>query len=133
MGGVVKDLVLPTTGGYSCALISPAASGGSGVKCWGINGYGELGQGDRNDRGYAAATIPRLFPSVDLGTGRTAVRLATGNGHVCAVLQPGLGIKCWGHNDGGLLGQGYAEYAVGDEPGEMGDALPLTDLGWPLK
>jgi alpha-tubulin suppressor-like RCC1 family protein len=43
----------------------------------------------------------------------------------CALLDNGT-VKCWGA--GGLLGLGDA-VTRGDEPGEMGDALPALDLG----
>ena len=37
-------------------------------------------------------------------------------------------VRCWGANLGGELGHGSTETA-GDEPGEMGINLPVTDLG----
>jgi len=81
------------------------------VKCWGGNGYGQLGQGDSNDRGdNSNGSYPNLpphsrrlligadshvspraemgtnLPAVDLGPGRTAVSVSAGSWHTCAVL-----------------------------------------------
>jgi alpha-tubulin suppressor-like RCC1 family protein len=67
------------------------------------------------------------LPAVDLGTGKTASAIATGNEHACALLNDGS-VKCWGHNDSGQLGLGDTSYR-GDGPNEMGDNLPAVDLG----
>jgi len=37
------------------------------VKCWGANGYGQLGYGDTTPRGDTAATMGQNLPYVDLG------------------------------------------------------------------
>ena len=67
------------------------------------------------------------LPSVDLGTGRTAKSVSAGSSHTCAVLDDG-NLKCWGSGTSGQLGDGNA-IIRGDEPGEMGDNLPVVDLG----
>ena len=66
------------------------------------------------------------LPAIDLGTGRTAVAIATAK-HSCALLDDSS-LKCWGTNFRGQLGQGHTTY-LGDDPGEMGDNLPAIDLG----
>ena len=43
------------------------------LKCWGYNFYGQLGLGDTNDRGDQGGEMGDSLPSVDLGSGRTAV------------------------------------------------------------
>jgi len=55
------------------------------------------------------------------------IMVADGTWHSCAILENG-GVKCWGGNDFGQLGLGDTD-ARGDESGEMGDQLPLIDLG----
>ena len=106
-----------TAGGvHICALLDNNA-----VKCWGINTDGQLGQGDRTYRASPAA-----IPAVDLGAGRTAVDLAVGAEHTCAVLDNGL-VKCWGANQLGQLGLGHTQRR-GNDPGEVG-VDPSVNLG----
>jgi alpha-tubulin suppressor-like RCC1 family protein len=54
-------------------------------------------------------------------------RLALGNNHSCALLAGGA-VTCWGRGDFGQLGHGDLQIR-GDDPGEMGGALPAVDLG----
>jgi Alpha amylase, C-terminal all-beta domain/Regulator of chromosome condensation (RCC1) repeat len=74
----------------NCALLNDHR-----VKCWGNNGYGQLGLGDREDRGADPATMGDNLPTVDLGTGRTAKSLAAGRNSTCAILNDDT-LKCWG-------------------------------------
>jgi hypothetical protein len=105
---------------HMCALLEDHQ-----VKCWGDNGEGQLGQGDKKFRGAQLADMGDALPPVDLGTGRTAKVLAAGRYATCVILDTD-DLKCWGHAQmAGLPGSGY----YGDEPGEMGDALPIVDLG----
>jgi len=86
-------------GEHTCAVLV-----NSTVKCWGVNGAGELGYGD---------TLERDAPpgeSVDIGG--AAVQVATGTyDHTCVLLSTG-DVECWGDNSRGQLGYGNAE-AVG--------------------
>ena len=113
---------LTTGGNHSCAILANGS-----VKCWGAGRYGKLGLGDTLDRGDAPGEMGANLPTVDLGTGRTAVEISAGTNHTCAILDNGA-LKCWGHNDAGELGLGDTAHR-GDGPGEMGDALPAVDLG----
>jgi alpha-tubulin suppressor-like RCC1 family protein len=69
------------------------------------------------------------LPAVDLGTGRTARQIAAGQFHTCALLDNNA-VKCWGLSPDGQLGQGDTR-ARGDGQNEMGDYLPVVDLGTP--
>ena len=106
----------------TCALLDNGT-----VKCWGLNVAGELGVGDIVNRGDKPNEMGDNLPAVDLGTGRTAKAIATGNGSSCALLDNGT-VKCWGENAYGELGLGDIA-GRGGRPGQMGDNLPTVDLG----
>ncbi len=107
---------------HTCALLDNGA-----VKCWGFNGYGQLGLGDTASRGDHAGEMGDNLPTVDLGTGRTATEVSVGDYRTCAVLDIGT-VKCWGAGPHGQLGYGDTT-SRGDQSNEMGDALPTVDLG----
>jgi hypothetical protein len=105
---------------HSCALLDNHR-----VKCWGFNRSGQLGLGDGFRRGASPTEMGDALPFVDLGAGRTATALTAGNETTCALLDDGT-VKCWGLGE--LTGLPSAAN-IGDDPGEMGDALPALDLG----
>jgi alpha-tubulin suppressor-like RCC1 family protein len=122
LGAGLAALDVAAAGSHSCALL-----GNNLVKCWGNNAYGQLGQGDMVNRGVALNDMGDALLTIDLGTGRTAKRIAAGLGHSCAVLDK-QELKCWGFNQWGQLGLGDSN-SRGDGASEMGDALPVIDLG----
>lgn len=76
---------------YSCALL---ASGG--VRCWGWNLNGQLGNGSTTDSS-TPVTVTNLSGA--------AVAIAAGTYHACALLASGA-VQCWGLNAFGQLGNG---------------------------
>jgi E3 ubiquitin-protein ligase HERC3 len=122
LGGAARVERVVIGFGHTCTLHEDGH-----VKCWGRNDYGQLGLGHADDVGGDASEMGDDLPFVDLGPGFRAVALDTGFRQACAVSDEG-GVKCWGRNVQGSLGLGDEE-TRGDEPGEMGDALPYVDLG----
>ena len=92
VSGLTSGVIALTAGDYqTCALTSAG-----GVKCWGWNTHGELGDGTYNDR---------LIPVDVSGLTYGVTALAAGVYHTCALTSVG-GIKCWGWNDYGQIGDG---------------------------
>ncbi|KAJ1466921.1 regulator of chromosome condensation 1/beta-lactamase-inhibitor protein II [Baffinella frigidus] len=73
-----------------------SAQDGGSLTCWGKNSQGQLGVGDTDNN---------LSPVAVVGLGGTAVAVAVGYGHSCAILDGGA-VKCWGSNFNGKLGSG---------------------------
>lgn len=74
---------------HSCARLE-----GSGMRCWGANDFGQLGDG---------TTTARTTPAV-LSL-NNVYAIAAGGAHTCAVLNDRSAV-CWGRNDEGQLGDG---------------------------
>jgi len=112
-----------SVGGYETCVILDNDQ----LKCWGTGSL--TGLGDSMNRGGSPDTMGNQLPAVNLGTGRTAKAISTGIGHSCALLDDAT-IKCFGSSWAayGALGLGDAE-TRGDQPNEMGDYLPIVDLG----
>jgi alpha-tubulin suppressor-like RCC1 family protein len=87
----------------SGSVLTAVAAGGwhtcgktntGGVKCWGYNGDGELGDG---------TWITRTLPVDVQGLASGVTVLTAGHKHTCVRLNDG-GVKCWGENSQGQLG-----------------------------
>jgi alpha-tubulin suppressor-like RCC1 family protein len=89
LGGAASAV---TSGGnYTCALLSSGA-----VQCWGRNAEGQLGTG---------GTIDTSTPVDVASLSGSVTAIAAGYSHSCAVTTDG-GVKCWGGNGSGQLGDG---------------------------
>lgn len=77
--------------GHTCALTKAG-----GVKCWGFNESGQLGDGTTTDQHTPVAVS-------DLAGG--VIALGAGSDHSCALRSSG-GVTCWGWNELGQLGDG---------------------------
>jgi alpha-tubulin suppressor-like RCC1 family protein len=81
--------------GHTCALTVDKS-----VKCWGNDEYGQLGYGQTEDY--------RFTPIDVAGLAMSAERISADGGQTCALTIYG-GIRCWGNNTYGQLGDGTAE------------------------
>jgi alpha-tubulin suppressor-like RCC1 family protein len=75
---------------------SCASSSGGALKCWGLNDFGQLGDGTTIERD-TPADVPALGTSADSVVGGVA--------HTCVVTTSGA-LKCWGRNSSGQVGDG---------------------------
>lgn len=90
---------------HTCAVLSDGS-----VRCWGSNtANGIAGPRIIGKLGYPGVTrvgddeSPGPMGPVDLGPGRTAIEVAVGGFHTCAILDTGS-VRCWGSNAGFALG-----------------------------
>jgi alpha-tubulin suppressor-like RCC1 family protein len=100
--GLESGVVAVDAGGWhTCAVIE-----GGGVKCWGDDYYGQIGDGwNAADDEFVHVTVPAdVF---ELQSGITAV--SAGARHTCALTGSG-GIKCWGMGGYGQLGNHSTDY-----------------------
>ena len=90
---VLAGVVAVAAGGaHACALLTDGT-----VACWGDGGSGQLGDGTRTGRAYAAV-VPGLTGVAAIGAGAT---------HTCALLTTKT-VRCWGLNAYVQLGDGSA-------------------------
>ena len=78
---------------HTCAVLSTG-----GAKCWGSNSNGQLGDNSTQVRQNSFQDTPVPVLGID-----NAVAIALGTSHTCALLDNG-GLKCWGYNNIGQLG-----------------------------
>jgi alpha-tubulin suppressor-like RCC1 family protein len=98
---------------HTCAVLDNGA-----VRCWGSNSDGQLGYPSTGNVGDDET--PDSVGPVAIGSGRTAVAIAAGALHTCALLDHGS-VRCWGAGNDGQLGYGNADTIGDDEtPGSVG-------------
>jgi alpha-tubulin suppressor-like RCC1 family protein len=89
--GLARGVTAIATGSeHTCAVIA------GGVRCWGANFSGQLGDG---------SNVSRNAPVDVSGLSLPVVTIAAGGSHTCALSSAG-GVKCWGTNFSGQLGDG---------------------------
>jgi alpha-tubulin suppressor-like RCC1 family protein/subtilisin family serine protease len=104
---------------HTCALLDTGA-----VRCWGVGSTGRLGYGNGNAIGDNET--PKTAGNVNLGD--TAIEIAAGDYHTCAVLSSGT-LRCWGYGAYGQLGLGATDI-VGDN--EKPSDMPALEFDAPV-
>ena len=96
------------------------------LRCWGKNEFGQLGLGDRRNRGSRAEDMENLWP-IDLGAVKGIRKVGVATDHTC-VLTLDQNVLCWGRNGTGALGLGD-DRTRGSSPDVLPRDLPPVDLG----
>jgi cysteine-rich repeat protein len=102
VGGTVIQIAAGSF--HTCGLLDSGS-----VRCWGNGSNGQLGYGNTTDIGDNEP--PASAGDIDLGG--SAVALAGGAFHTCALLDTGA-VRCWGANFAGQLGYGNTT-DIGDD------------------
>lgn len=97
------------------------------VKCWGFGWEGSLGNGDQRTVGDEPFEMGEHLAYTLVGSRVMVVDVVLGGYTSFAILEGGF-VKCWGYNFDGNCGYSHS-FPIGDNLGEMGDNLPLLDLG----
>lgn len=111
------------SGEHACAL-----PGNGTVACWGLNYYGELGDGTRTDSSIPAGdTLPLDAVTVIAGPGSTdpltdVTAIGVGLRHTCAVLADTT-VRCWGWNS--TINE---PTAITGNGGQVGDGTTIDRL-----
>lgn len=100
------------------------------AKCWGSNGFGQLGYGDTDGRGDGPNEMGSNLDLISLGANHQVTQIQAGDGVSCARLADN-DVKCWGFNSVGQLGipTDALNTNIGDEANEMGSNLGAIDFG----
>jgi len=127
VSGLASGVAAVSAGGsHTCALTVRG-----GVKCWGDDSTGQLGDGTARPGRFSTAYLTRL-------TSR-ARTISAQYGHACVITRQGR-VKCWGDDRYGQLGDGttrsrFTPVAVGGLTGVLAisagadDTCALTDAG----
>lgn len=126
--GTGRSVTKMALGLYSgCAILDNNV-----LKCWGSAVDETLANEGSvtGDIGNEMSDMGDNWPAVNLGTGQTPVDIFMGVYSACARLQNN-NVKCWGLCEyKGFPGcDGATDGVIGNEPGEMGDALLPMDFG----
>jgi hypothetical protein len=98
-----RQVAVGNGGGQTDGCVLTSAGG---VQCWGVNDYGELGDG---------STALSKVPVTPIGLASGVTQVVTGQEFDCALTSAG-GVKCWGWEYLGALGNGVDSTGYSDTP-----------------
>lgn len=103
---------------HTCAMTSSG-----GVKCWGDNALGQLGDGTSVSSNLVPVNVSALTNGITF--------ISAGDNHTCALTAAGA-VKCWGSNISGQLGIGTTSAGSNvpvDVPGLAADVMAIAAGG----
>ncbi len=107
VSGLDSGVIAIDAGSYHTCALTEAG----GVKCWGDNFYGQLGNttdGDHGELGDETIDDDSTVPIDVIGLNSGVIAISASYDHTCALMDTG-GVKCWGYNLGGQLGNWTSE------------------------
>ena len=126
VSGLTSGVAAIAVGYYHSCALTP----GGGMKCWGKNDYGQLGDGTTTNR--------LTWVNSSFASGVSTVAMAFG--YTCAVMTAGGGVKCWGYNNYGKLGNNTTtdsltpvDVLIDDTPPTATGVSISLDPGIPLR
>jgi alpha-tubulin suppressor-like RCC1 family protein len=96
VSGMTTAVSVSAGGAHSCAVLNSG-----GIRCWGLNTNGQLGNSSQTSTSAPAAQA--LTSSV--------ATVSAGASHTCVVMSDGTA-KCWGLNASGQLGTGNTSMSI---------------------
>ena len=119
LGTTKKVLGIAAGGPHTCVLFNDGS-----LKCWGLNGSGQLGLGDILTRGKKASEMGNGLPFVDLG-GEKVIDVKASGIRTCALFEDRR-LRCWGGYS--AIGSG-GNVNLGTLKSQMGTNLKPVSLG----
>lgn len=121
--GITDAIDVSAGGAHACALMT-----GGGVKCWGGNYFGQLGNGSLTGPEMCGTTACSTTPVDVMELSSGVVKVSAGGSHTCALMDDGK-IKCWGVNSKGELGIGNHDGPEDCYSGRVCSSSPLDVPG----
>lgn len=111
---------------HTCAILDDGA-----VRCWGFNGNGQLGVGDKATRNEPGPVVSLSGRAVAIGAAPGYLKPNTDawvvGAHTCAVLESGA-VQCWGFNGDARLGSGGYGTPDEDNPNRRSALTPAPPV-----
>lgn len=115
--GAQRYMALAAGDDFTCAITVEFAPGtGGGVRCWGDNAAGQLGNG---------ATTTSTAPVTPVGLDDSVRSISATNRHVC-VIKINDEVWCWGNNASGQIGTGSTSPAAVTTPARATEGPPAA-------